>query len=241
MGQLGPRVNLSPSPVQTIRLSSLSETMSPSLSALKSNVALASSLVAVSNQSDQAIVAISALWRIRDAAGREQRSRQRCDTFLPAAAGKVLVNAKSTLYLGPNTCIAEQSPTSDLSGMVTMLERQTIDRLQNAIEIDIVVDAVMFQNGDMFAVDSSYANDIQERVAAANDVATYVRSELAKGQTRLEVQASLSDAGLSRPGQRGAWFRDFATALSRQSEQAFDSYLASLERLSPPRITVRTD
>ena len=115
-----------------------------------------------------------------------------------------------------------------------------ITLLANAAEVDIVVDGVMFRNGDMFAVDASYANEITERVAAAHFAAAHVRSELARGKTKPQALESLSTLARSTFGKRGEWINTFGNTLSDRSEQMFDAYLASMERLKLPGITVHT-
>lgn len=238
MTQPFPVVNISPSPASAVHLSSLSDTNLPALSGLKTAGNLVRSFLVVSNGSDQCIVAISALWRLIDSNGKERRFRQKCDVFLAATRYNFVLAARSTLYLGPNTCIAEQSPPIDLSPVVSNLERDTVIALANVSQIDITVDAIMFENGDMFAPDDSYTAEITARVSAANEFARYVRAGLARGQARNEILAAFSSVARSRLGHQGAWLRDFPGMSAHQPDRNFDAYIASLDRLTIPVIVI---
>lgn len=249
-GQL-PNVVLAPSPVSAIQLASLSVSSGSPLSSLAvSDPLLASSIVVVSNRSPHPVVAISASWKVKDTVGNEQRTRQRCDTFLPSTVGSVVIQPQSQLHLGPNSCLSDR-PGLDLMGTLRASERDTLTRfLANAVAIAIVVDTIMFQNGEMFANDKAYFDDITERVAAAHAVASQIRSALAAGRSRQEALDSLSSAPRSEIGTRGQWIRDFSATLlhilSSRSPvpidhkgSAVDLHVRNLERLRVPPIVIR--
>ncbi|MDQ2949287.1 MAG: hypothetical protein M3Y27_25665 [Acidobacteriota bacterium] len=219
-------------------LATISQHPVSALSGLNANGPLAQSFIIVTNESDQAIVAISAAWRIVDGSGTERRFRQKCDIFLPSALGKVVVGPKSVLYLGPKTCIAERVASGDLSPVISSFERKTFVGLGVISEIQITVDSVMFEKGDMFTTDSAYADEIVARVTAAKEAAAFVRAGMANGQGRNEVLTSLSQSVQSRLGEQGAWLRDFAAFLSHLPDRTFDPYLTSLGRVSTPAIKV---
>ncbi len=77
MAQAQPVVTLSSSPTPLVLLETLSGDPVSALSGLNLNEPVARSLIAVRNKSDQAIVAISAAWRIIDQAGKERRFSQK--------------------------------------------------------------------------------------------------------------------------------------------------------------------
>jgi hypothetical protein len=105
-------------------------------------------------------------------------------------------------------------------------------------QINITVDAIMFANGDMFAADSSYADEIVARVMAAKELVAHVRAGQARGQQRSEILVDLSGAASSRAGEQGAWLRDFTATFSRQPDKASEAYISSLERLTVPKIAM---
>lgn len=238
MAQIQPNVIISPSPTPLVRLASFSMGSFSALRGLNSSGPLANSIVVLTNQSDEAIVAVSAGWRILTSTGTERRFKQKCDIFLAAGVGKVIVAPHANLYLSPNTCMKERSPSVDLVPAISAIEGKTFEALGDISEIDISVDAIMFEKGDMFAADSAYGDEIQSRVAAAKELSAYVRAALASGQTTSQALAGLSSSTQSRAGEQGAWLRDFAAFMSRLSGQAFFSYLASLDRITAPAIRV---
>ncbi len=143
------------------------------------------------------------------------------------------------LYLGPNTCVPVRSPSADLSPVLSAFERKTFDGLGNVAQIHIIVDAIMFEKGEMLTLkNSAYADEIVARVGAANEIAAFVQAGLAGGERRIEVLTRLSEAVQTRSGNEGVWLRDFAAFLSRLPDKTFSTYLTSLGHLKPPTILV---
>jgi hypothetical protein len=161
----------------------------------------------------------------RDRFGAEKLWSQRCDVLLPAGAGKVIADPAAELYLEPVT---------------SNLEHRSVEFLGFAVEIEIAIDAVMFEGGEMFAADNTYAKDIAARVDAARDTAVRVRRGLAGGLSRGQIQQAVAAGGRSMRGGQGTLFRDLSRWLFLQQCDRFNAYLDAMERLSLPSISIRT-
>jgi hypothetical protein len=235
MAQSLPTVAISVVPAPSVRVSRLIDTPPETLSDVRANQSLASTMAVVRNDSEHAIIAISARWVITDVAAKQKRTRQKVDVFLPAGVGRVVAAPKTTLYLGPNSCAGGSDPSRTILAM----ERRTFEGLGVLSAVEIFVDAIMFENGEMYAPDSAYSDEILARVRAAKEVAQFVHNAASRGRSRSDLRTDLSSAGQGKAGDHGSWMRDFATSLARLPDDRFDVYLTLLDRLREPVIIIR--
>jgi len=234
VAQVPVRVTLQGSPTPKVAISPFVHNTDSVFAGLQLT-GLEPALIVLSNQSDVPILAVSAHWTIVGSDGNEQRSRQRCDTFFTTR--RPIVMARAHLMLGPNTCVMENAIPS--AAGVLASEKTILNALASASEVRVVVDGLIFENGELAGTDSaSYASEINSRITAAGVVANYTRSALVRGDERSRILVDVATASRSRAGDEGVWIRNFATSLSRQPGPYFEAYLQSLERLANTKLIV---
>jgi hypothetical protein len=102
----------------------------------------------------------------------------------------------------------------------------------------VLVDGVLFTNGELFGTDGpDYAQDLNIRAAMAARLAADARKLLAEGDSRPATVANLERAVHDMPGKEGVHYRSylgFLGSLAAQKPDMFDGYLESLDHYKLP-------
>jgi hypothetical protein len=229
-GQSIPRINLFPSPTQTVVLSPLSATTVPAFANFRLGQNLDKAFVVLSNDSSEPIAGISARWVFISSTGKQRATNQWCDSFLSPYRPVML--AHSSLLLGPSSSIQDTAALS--AGAVWSSERETSGLLADAAEVQIQVNGILFESGAYFGSATAHVEDINARVTVAKDIVAYVRSSQSKGESSSSILAGLRSLAQNRMGRSAKWFQSFVATLSNQPPTLFEPYVRSLEGIRLP-------
>lgn len=231
-------VRTGPPPTPLVSVMSVSDDTESSSIALRSSLptALLRTMVIVSNHSLHSIDAISVIWKITGADGREVTYTEQCDIFFPGQIGRHVASPNARVLMGPNGCfLGSAFPSSDV---IRAKHKDILGSLLTALIVDIRIVAVGFDNGDAFETSGNYISEIAARVAAAKQVSAIFRSRLKSGKDVPSILSELATVANAAPGLAGAWIRDYATSVSRSKPEHLMPRLSSLENIQSPAFVV---
>jgi hypothetical protein len=171
-----------------------------------------------------------------DQSGKSSTITLKSDRFLDTLDHSV-VPAKGQLILAPNGWL----PTTDISPQATskrpddgLAARAMADRVRQAKEVTLTIDAIIFQDGEIWGANVAHFDDeIRQRKLAADDIGKLSRETLASGGDLKARLKSVMSTPYKKSDFRAEWQHRFAQQLLMQPANA-QNVLAYLEALPAP-------
>jgi hypothetical protein len=178
----------------------------------------------VANHSGRDILALVAVWRYRDAAGRAKTMTVETDSFQTPDRAPV-ISAGARALLGPSGIIPEGM--LGRPGIGNTIMPKTLSRLAGVQNVAAVIDLVVFSDGEMSGPDLQHT--VSELTARYNAAQKIVAAWRSGGQSA--VDALQTDLNTSTDLQELHWIRSYANSISAYPKaQLLVDFLAAKPR-----------
>jgi hypothetical protein len=241
MAQQSPQSTIGAPPTTLVRATKLIDDATSAFASLQSTLptALARGMVVISNGSSNSIDAISTVWKITGPDGRVTTLNQRCDIFLAGQSGRHVALPNARILVGAKSCYPDHNvPPADL---IVNMEKSLSAVLAVASQVNIVVEAIAFDNGDAYETNGSYLAEIVDRVNAAHQVAAVFRSGLASGQDASQILSQLKVLSQGATGFQGHWIVDYGTSVSHGTADQMAARINAMDRIPIPIFVTRSN
>jgi hypothetical protein len=190
----GPNVRFVPSPTHEITITPANADYLPGFDSSAVSKFHPAAFI-LTNQSSRAIVGLAVRWVYVDQNGRQGFLTHKSDSFSMAKAIAVM-SPRTRLLVAPGVFLPEalaQSP--HIGPPLEALDGRAVQSMQDASEITIQIDCVIFEDGEVVGPNqSNYDTEIQNRKIAAEQLAKQVRNAEAKGQDSISVASQIIEA-----------------------------------------------
>ena len=232
-------------PHSSINISPLAPSLAPDLAKAfdSESMKFSSGFAILSNNSQQSVVALAAIWRYTDSStGAQKRMEFLSDSFQTPDTRPV-IEAGVRVLLGPNAIIPERlAREHGASGYLGAIQAETLQPLEKATDLKLDVDLIVFADGEMFGPDMlRTSTDLVARYSAAKKIAAALDSARTSGRSPASALSdylkpattaqSLTPADFEKL-QEENWIRRYSQQAVRSKHP--DAVLGYLQRMPKP-------
>lgn len=194
----GPNVRFIPSPTPDIIVSSANRDTLPSFADSTIAKFHPASFV-ITNRSDRSVVGLVVRWAYTDRDGHQRVHKYSSDGFLIPTA-RIVLSPGKRLLVAPGASLPESLALSPHVGStVDALDGRAVPSMQDASEITVQIDCVIFDDGEVVGPNqSNYDIEIQNRKIAAEQLAKQVRNAQAMGREPISAARQIIEAARER-------------------------------------------